>query len=627
MDNTDKRYRRRRDLSSSTALGLVCVIILCAFAIGIQGLQADVIWFDELTSVGHMGVFDTSFSPDRTINSVILISTQHVPLYFLIGGVWTSLMGTSAFVLRLLSLFAGLLSIPLTFRFGSNYFDKQIGVIAAFMIGTSAFVMIYFHEIRMYTLLLLWLILHFDIYWKLVHSNNSKQIHFLLLILTTTLLIYTHVFSVVFLAALGIYHFLVPYKNSKWFRILIAWFIGGILFLPYLGNVLNGLLKSAYEVPKLETATPLELLQNLIFLYGNGSSLLFLWLIVLLGYVLSHHKTKALARITMFAVIMVGMLILVNALFGLIPKLRSRYLLIAWFPLSIMFAHVIARLLSSRILTLGFVIIWITSGWHLYLNPSLLDYTGGMRLVKDFPPLMHHTAILREKIDTRDYYIGFTKSNFISSIGKHLHSIDNFYFDVQLGIDSFFVSPDMTLSDFAFNKYPYLLIGYEPQNIPENFGMVFQHIQPTHTMCESLVEHENLIVHRYILSYMECDAVAVEIQFLDNFHITSFKPFYDAGHIQLSSFWTVLNENLNVYDYNLSLQIISSDGVNVGQVDERLRYGKEWYFNDIFIDLESGAYDVYLVIYNNLTGDRMPGSVMSHDSVSPSVRIASFSVH
>ena len=64
------------------------------------------------------------------------------------------LPGESAFAIRLLSLFFGLIGSAATYAVGKRLFDRATGLIALAVLGASGFFIYYTREARMYTLLL-----------------------------------------------------------------------------------------------------------------------------------------------------------------------------------------------------------------------------------------------------------------------------------------------------------------------------------------------------------------------------------------------------------------------------------------------------------------------------------------
>ena len=68
-----------------TTLAAMTLVLLVAFALGAKGLNADIVWLDEMFSLGNMGAFNPPYSPPDVVNSLRTYSPDHVPLYFVLG--------------------------------------------------------------------------------------------------------------------------------------------------------------------------------------------------------------------------------------------------------------------------------------------------------------------------------------------------------------------------------------------------------------------------------------------------------------------------------------------------------------------------------------------------------------
>ena len=88
----------------------------------------------------------------RLPNRCPVIFRDHVPLFFLLGAGWAHLVGWTQFALRLFSVLAGVLMIAWLYRLGSDVFNRRTGLAAALLIGTSAYMILYVHNFRMYPL-------------------------------------------------------------------------------------------------------------------------------------------------------------------------------------------------------------------------------------------------------------------------------------------------------------------------------------------------------------------------------------------------------------------------------------------------------------------------------------------
>ena len=135
-------------------------ILLLAFGLGVRGLNADIIWSDELFSLAFMGAFDPPYSPAQIIATLQVHAPDHVPLYYFFGSIWGQMADWHQLAMRFISLAAGVLMVAWLYRFASDVVNLRAGVIAAMLMTTSAFVVVYFHELRVYTFLMMLSIMH-----------------------------------------------------------------------------------------------------------------------------------------------------------------------------------------------------------------------------------------------------------------------------------------------------------------------------------------------------------------------------------------------------------------------------------------------------------------------------------
>ena len=116
----------------------------------------------------------------------------------------------------------------------------RTALLSALLISTSAFVTLYLHDIRMYTMWMWLVVAHHWLYW-LLSQRQATRLTWLLFVLTVPLLLYTHFFSVVYLAALGLYPLVFMRASRNWLRVIVGWVLGGLFFAPYLPLVVDGI--------------------------------------------------------------------------------------------------------------------------------------------------------------------------------------------------------------------------------------------------------------------------------------------------------------------------------------------------------------------------------------------------
>ena len=150
---------------------LLVAVLLLAFGLRVHNLEVQSFWNDEGNSARLS---------ERSIPLIIegTASDIHPPLYYLMLNQWRNLVGDSEFGLRSLSLFAGLLIVPLTFVLGQMIGGKRpsrqesfnvqaqrhrgknrswlLGFVTATLLAINPGMVYYSQEGRMYALLGLW---------------------------------------------------------------------------------------------------------------------------------------------------------------------------------------------------------------------------------------------------------------------------------------------------------------------------------------------------------------------------------------------------------------------------------------------------------------------------------------
>ena len=113
MSNRDSKY-----------LFATMLVLLLGFALAAFRLNVDIVWLDEMYSLGNMGAFDPPYSPPQVVQSLAVHSPQHGPLYFVLASQWAQLVGWSQVPVRYFALLAGVLMLAWVFRFAADNFDQ-----------------------------------------------------------------------------------------------------------------------------------------------------------------------------------------------------------------------------------------------------------------------------------------------------------------------------------------------------------------------------------------------------------------------------------------------------------------------------------------------------------------------
>lgn len=169
-------------------LGIITIVIIGLILRLICIDKPDGLWNDEyvswlIASTQQNGFWDA------------VKSQCHMPFYYLYLKFFMTFFGKSDLMLRLTSVFAGMLAIPAMYFLGKEK-NKQTGYICAGFTAISSFLIYYSQEVRLYSVLFLFSALCMLFTLRLIKNPNKKNI--ILCILFNFLILFTHTIGFVF---------------------------------------------------------------------------------------------------------------------------------------------------------------------------------------------------------------------------------------------------------------------------------------------------------------------------------------------------------------------------------------------------------------------------------------------
>ena len=622
----------KNGVSSRAGLALMTLILLLAFALGANDLNADVIWADELSSVTHMGAFNPPYTPMQVMGSIFKHARDHVPLYYLLGAGWSQLAGWSQFALRLLSCFFGALMVAWLYRFAVDAVNRRTAIVAALLMATNAFVIIYFHELRAYTLLLLLAMVHTWYYRRLATASHISKLTWILFVFSATAMLYTHILGFIMLAGIGATHIFTERHSHRSRVIIIGWGIGALFFLPYLPTLLSGSFtwgETKRAVAAIELAEPFWLLLT------NALHVLALPLALSFVYMIRQKTIPAVSR-QLLLVFFIGLALgLVSWRFNLLTTTRMRYLLLLWFPCIILFAYSVTSLPHSLKLTALFILIWCLSGFQFARSEQILEFAGYVAQGKGYPSLQRFTALLQGQTGYRDYLLGFSESLALNENREGYDwSIADYYLKAQLGIDGIFLHTSLRRYRLErdvrgiLREHPHVLLAHDPSDVPPNYARVLETIQEDYTACSALVSEPDLLVQRYVQPVMDCDHEPAPIAYDNGIKVIDRAARYvpESEAVQILSWWEVADESL-LDKYNVSVQIITPDWRNVRQEDSHLYELLPWDVIELSTEgLPPGDYRLMMILYHRDTGEKVSGVDPTTDEAANIFSILPFTI-
>lgn len=595
---------------------LIPVLLLLA-ALVIRNLDADLLWIDELYSVGNIGaVYRVPFSPAQVWESVQQNSPQHTPGYFFLLSGWAWLVGWSPFALRALSLFFSLLAVVWTYRVGRDWISPHAGLYAALVLGMGAFFVHFSHEIRMYTLIAALTIFVLWQYRRIITPQHRPALwEWLLLFVGGLGLIYSHVIGAIPLAAVGLYHLLFVPKNRRWLVVVAVFALVGLLFLPWVGVILSG---AEYGSRGDAALQPLQFFPATFYLFSSGNPLELLLLIGLAVVALAVHKRRAW-ELWFFLVAMFVLTVAMNEVTNIITPNRTRYLIPMWPVLALLVGLGLSVAERRRWLLPVFLLVWVIVGVWNTLDQDFLGWMDGPRHVVDFPPLEEMVEEVNELAEPADFLVTFARHQHVFERFKFV-SIGEYYFH-DLDVNSFRVTlPDpRPVADIrrdmlaAVGKRLTVWFAYEPEIDAAMLQVYRQVLEENYRLCGSAFDSPDLRIERYDYASFACldqPETAPVLRYDAGVTLADVRVEAGADNVlRVAAGWDVAETvPPNTYSVSLKLHPVGdSSGAFVGQADYGLRsVGFGWQLAELpLTDVPPGDYTLMATVYDWRLGPRL----------------------
>jgi hypothetical protein len=216
---------------------LLLLIVWVAFSLRLYRLDAQELWGDESASVGARRLSEVQ---------VLLGKTDvHPPLYFFTLREAMLLFGTSLFAIRFVSVFWGVLVVPLVYRIGKRAMSGPVGALAALFAAVSALQVFYSQEARMYTMATAWAAASLWCTVELLRrtpfspagrrAGDEGRSWWIAFILTSLVGMYTHYFVAFVVIAEGLALLWAARRDRQMFiRLAVATAIVAVVYAPWI---------------------------------------------------------------------------------------------------------------------------------------------------------------------------------------------------------------------------------------------------------------------------------------------------------------------------------------------------------------------------------------------------------
>ncbi|MBI2864866.1 MAG: glycosyltransferase family 39 protein, partial [Chloroflexi bacterium] len=223
---------REKAVNFHLATWLAVLATLAYFFLATYRIDFQSIWYDEGLTLHYSSLPLVDGLRELASQSV------HPPLYFAGLHFWLKVAGDSDFALRFPSAALGALLISASFLLGSKLADRWLGVIVAFVMASSPFLVYYGQEARMYTAVALLSTLAAAGAVEVARRGRGYR----LCVVASALAVLTHYFAFLVLGSLVVV--VAPYLAlRRRFRDLTKWLaslaVVCLIFLPWAANLLR----------------------------------------------------------------------------------------------------------------------------------------------------------------------------------------------------------------------------------------------------------------------------------------------------------------------------------------------------------------------------------------------------
>jgi len=187
------RLPRRGEPDTSRKAALIALAVVTMVGLVLRLIVTRGIWLDEAISIHEAHL------PFRDMIESLQFSDRHPPLHYMVLWLVVRTLGDGEFAVRLPSLIAGTLVIPVLYCLGSELYDRRTGLIAAAFGAVSPLLVWYSQEARMYSFVTLFGLL--AVWTQLRAIRRGRPVDWAAYILSTSALLWTHYFGLLLIVA------------------------------------------------------------------------------------------------------------------------------------------------------------------------------------------------------------------------------------------------------------------------------------------------------------------------------------------------------------------------------------------------------------------------------------------
>lgn len=598
-------------------------LLLLVTALGARMLNADLLFVDEYWSIYKSGGAPYGpAAPDEIMRRITEVDPGGMgALYYFALGAWESQVGATPFAARLYSLMVGLLAVAWAYRLGRTLFTPQIGLYMAALLGTSAFFVDYLHEARAYTQFALFTALTVWAYWRLVTLPAPPRLwRYAALTLALAGLAYTHYVALSVAVVIGGYHLLMVRKDARWWRAALAMLAAALLYLPWLGVLLEVVRRGADDLNRQQTSmNAATALEQTLYAFSSGSPALWA-LLAACALLLPGQRGRPALFAWGWLVGGLAVALTVNALVPFLVHLR--YLMFVWPALALIGALGVAALARRGVRPALVLAIWIGFGAWQSAQPGFTQALFGQIARAPKAGVDHALDLLRQHAQPDDLVLfhisqpGYEPFQlFVLDYLMRDAGIPGHYDQIERVNNSFAQDDNSYMADIAATlAAPERIWTLIVPDIPttQRTLVVRYLLSQTHTPCGTLLDRPDAQLTLYQrlpddrAAYREAMPLTFGTREGGRVRAALLNDLRPAETLHIALMWAA-NPRAEGQPLSVALHLDDASGALVRQADHPLPTGGlRCQLSKLPLDgLPAGVYSLHAIVYNWQTGQRL----------------------
>jgi 4-amino-4-deoxy-L-arabinose transferase-like glycosyltransferase len=615
-------------------------LLLLTFWLSAHNLDTNPVWSDERFSIRDAGgVFYGPLDVPGIWERVATGNPWHTPGFFIILHYWGKLVGWELPALRMLPLLFGLLTVAWTYRLGRDVLSPRAGLYGAAILSTSMMYLHYQIFVRMYTQITLLTVFTIWVYLRAIDERRTvRWWEWAGLFIGALGLLYTHYFAAIPLIAIGLYHLLIVSGiftglrlSSRWFKVMGVFSAAGVLFLPWLNVLLDGIVHANEYEGLHEIAVSFDYaLYRTAFLFGNSIVwLLFITLIFTAALtILTRRATDAgIKQLWFFAAVTLIVILSINEVMKIMHEGRLRYMIGLWPLLALIVGYGLAWLVARwRWLALGLLAVWMGTGIYSVGSRAASRDLDGFDYLFPFHEVSDALAGVAQ---AGDMVVNVLPDGDDLRRDFHYAGITPFYFgshftQTWLHSDQ---SDQITQTLSEIDQPLNLWVAYRPRPVGLD---AFTSKLDDYDYCRKLYDAGDLRIEWYARLPVCCLSAEADslITYPNQIELAGFDllPIKNES-LPVVTTWEI-GADSPYYSYSMALHLTDSAGNLVAQADQGLeRPAMICRATQIPVnDLSPGEYTINLIVYNWETGSRLSGEDHESGALGEVLPIGTFEV-